>query len=296
VVEKLHVTVGDRVAAGQLLAELSRVELETQVRRAEAVLQNATADLAFSEPELGRARQLAAVGGVSAAELSGAERAVESSRARVREARAALEAATTQLGYTEIRAPIGGVVASVSTHEGETVAASFAAPTFLTIVNLDRLEVWAYVDETDIGRIRPGQDATFTVDSYPDQPFEGRVTAIRPTAEVRDNVVNYVTLIAFVNRADRLLRPEMTTTVHIALDRKAAALAVPNGALRRDAGGSYVLVASGAGTDRRAVTVGFRGADFTELTSGVQEGERVVLGAALPAAPGNASSMSRGTR
>ncbi len=92
---------------------------------------------------------------------------------------------------------MAGVVASVSTQEGETVAASFAAPTFVTLLDLARLEVWAYVDETDIGRIHRGQDATFTVDTYGDDEFAGRVTAIYPQAEIRDNVVNYVAVIRF---------------------------------------------------------------------------------------------------
>lgn len=291
IVERLHVTVGDRVRAGQPLAELARVEFETQVRRAEAVRLNAASELAYTEKELSRTRQLAGIGGATDAELAAAIRAVDASQARLREADAALEAAGVQLGYASIRAPIAGVVATVSTQEGETVAASFAAPTFLTIVDLTRLEVQAYVDETDIGRVRVGQRATFTVDTWPDQPFAGRVTAIRPTAEVRDNVVNYVTLIEFQNQEDRLLRPDMTTTINIELDGRPGALSVPNGALRRDSGGPWVLVAGPAGPERRTVETGFRGAEFTEVISGVHEGERVITGstaacAAEAAAPG----------
>src|SRR5207248_1630317 len=130
-------------------------------------------------------------------------------------ARANLDFAAAQLDYSKIVAPIGGVVASVATQEGETVAASFAAPTFVTLIDLSRLEVWAYVDETDIGRIRVGQPARFTVDTYGDQEFAGRVTAIYPRPEIRDNVVNYVTVIRFDPPRDRTLRPEMTTTVRI---------------------------------------------------------------------------------
>ncbi|MGH7718206.1 MAG: efflux RND transporter periplasmic adaptor subunit [Gemmatimonadaceae bacterium] len=280
VLRRLHVTVGDRVRAGQLLAELDRVEFETLVERAEAMRLNAVAERAFAEEDLQRTRQLVERNAATTAQLSSAQRTVETTRAKEREAMAALQAAQVQLGYTSIRAPISGIVASVSTQEGETVAASFAAPTFLTIVDLSRLEVWAYVDETDIGRIQVGQSARFRVDTYSDEAFEGRVTAVRPTAEVRDNVVNYVTLIEFENRGDRLLRPEMTTTVNIVLEGRDAALAVPNGAMRRDSGGSFVLVPTQGGIDRRNVAVGFRGSVFTELLSGVQTGERVVLGQA----------------
>jgi macrolide-specific efflux system membrane fusion protein len=280
VVQRLHVTIGDRVRADELLAELDRTAFETQVQRAEAALAAATAERGWAEQEYGRVRPLADSGHATPAELSQAVRAMETARAREREGAAALDAARVQLGYTTIRAPIPGVVASVSTQEGETVAASFAAPTFLTIVDLARLEVWAYVDETDIGRIRVGQRVRFTVDTYPDEAFEGRVTAIRPTAEIRDNVVTYVTIIEFENRPDRLLRPEMTATITITIEGRNGALSVPNGALRRDAEGPHVLVAGRGGLERRAVSVGFRGAEFAEIRSGVQAGERVLVGRA----------------
>ncbi|MGH7561491.1 MAG: efflux RND transporter periplasmic adaptor subunit [Gemmatimonadales bacterium] len=276
VVNRLHVTVGDRVVAGQLLAELGPVEFETQVARAEAAKASATSDRVWAERQHERARQLAKSGGIATADLDQAERNLETSRAKEREATAALDAARVQLSYTRIHAPIGGVVGTVSTQEGETVAASFAAPTFLTIVDLGRLEVQAYVDETDIGRIVVGQRATFTVDTWPDETFEGRVTAVRPTAELRDNVVNYVTLIEFRNRTDRLLRPEMTATINVVVEGRRNALSVPNGALRREAGGTYVLVESRGAVERRPVTAGLRGSAFTEILSGLRQGERVV--------------------
>ncbi len=281
VVQHLYVTIGDRVRAGQLLAELDPTAFATEVERAVAARSAATAELVWAEQEHERVRRLSDGEFATAADLAEAVRALATARAREREASAALEAARVQMGYTAISAPIPGVVASVSTQEGETVAASFAAPTFLTIVDLARLEVWAYVDETDIGRIRVGQRARFTVDTYPDDAFEGRVTAIRPTAEIRDNVVNYVTIIEFRNAPDRLLRPEMTATITIEIEGRSGALSVPNGALRRDAGGSYVLVPTATGSaTRRSVSVGFRGAEFAEIRSGLRTGERVLVGRA----------------
>jgi HlyD family secretion protein len=258
------------------------VEFETQVERAEAARLSATAERTYAESDFNRVQQLAATGATTPAELSAAQRTLDTARAKEREASAALATAQVQLEYTKIRAPISGVIATVSTQEGETVAASFAAPTFLTIVNLDRLDVWAFVDETDIGRIKVGQQARFTVDTYQGHEFTGRVTAIRPTAEIRDNVVNYVTLIELHNRAELLLRPEMTTTVNIELDGRKDVLAVPNAALRRDSEGSYLLV---NGNERRNVRVGFRGTDYTELLSGARAGERVMTGAAQPCQP-----------
>jgi macrolide-specific efflux system membrane fusion protein len=278
ILRALHVTTGDAVDAGELLAELDPVEFETQVKRAEAVRVNAEAERRFADGEQDRMRQLNDRGAATAVELAAAVRAAETARAREREAEAVLEAARVQLGYTSIRSPIRGIVASVSTQEGETVAASFAAPTFVTVVDLTRLEVQAYVDETDIGRIEVGQRARFRVDTWPDEPFEGRVTAIRPTAEVRDNVVNYVTLIRIDPGSGRVLRPEMTATIDILLEGREQVIAIPNAALRRDAAGPWVLVPAGGGVERRDIQVGFRGSDFTEVISGLDDGERVVLG------------------
>jgi HlyD family secretion protein len=279
VLRRVHVTSGQRVEAGQLLAELDPAEAQTSLDRAEAVLATAVAEEAFSQREYDRAQTLSAREFIPAAELSAALRAVETNAARVREARAAVASARVQLGYTEIRAPISGVVGTVSTQEGETIAASLAAPTFLTIVDLSRLELWAYIDETDVGLVAAGQRATFTVSTFPDAEFGGRVVAIRPTADVIDNVVTYITRIAIDRRGNRQLRPEMTATLRIARDGREAALAVPNAALRRDAEGSFVLVLAATGIERRPVQVGFRGSEHSEILDGLSAGERVTLGA-----------------
>lgn len=170
----------------------------------------------------------------------------------------------------------------MATQEGETVAASLAAPTFVTLVDLDRLEVWAYVDETDIGRIRKGQAATFTVDTYPDHPFEGRVSAVYPQAEIRDNVVNYVAVVTFDPPRDRTLRPEMTAAVRIAIETRENVLTVPRRALRREEGRSYVLT---PGAEKRWVKVGSRDETDCEIVEGLREGDEVLLDEAKAPAP-----------
>jgi RND family efflux transporter MFP subunit len=279
VLRRVHVTSGQRVEAGQLLAELDPAEAQAALDRAEAVLATSAAELAFAEREYTRAQTLSAREFIPAAELSAALRAVETNGARVREARAAVASARVQLGYTEIRAPISGVVGTVNTQEGETIAASLAAPTFLTIVDLSRLELWAYIDETDVGLVAPNQRATFTVSTFPDAEFRGRVVAIRPTADVIDNVVTYITRIAIDGRSGGQLRPEMTATLRIARDGRQAALAVPNGALRRDTDGSFVFVQTATGAERREVRVGFRGSEHSEILAGLTAGEHVTLGA-----------------
>ena len=220
VVQRLFVRVGDIVRAGDPLAELDDRDLDARRNEAQAALDLADANLDYTRADLRRRRDLNAAALLADSDLDLALRAFNVAEQQREGAKAALTYATTQLGYTKIIAPISGVVASVSTQEGETVAASFATPTFVTLVDLERLEVWAYVDETDIGRIRVGQPAKFTVDTYGDEEFDGRVTAIYPKPEIRDNVVNYVTVIRFDPPRDRTLRPEMTTTVRIALENQ----------------------------------------------------------------------------
>ncbi|MDH3734217.1 MAG: efflux RND transporter periplasmic adaptor subunit, partial [Gemmatimonadota bacterium] len=183
VLRRLYVTVGDRVRQGDLLAELDPTEFEARREQAAASLETARIEHGFARQQFERAQGLLEGQVIAQTEYDEAERAFKTAGARVREAEASLRSSEIQVDFTKIRAPIAGVVASVTTQVGETVAASFAAPTFVTIIDLDRLEVWAYVDETDIGRIEVGQDATFTVDTYLGTDFEGVVTAIQPQAE-----------------------------------------------------------------------------------------------------------------
>jgi RND family efflux transporter MFP subunit len=279
VLQRLYVTVGDRVREGQLLAQLDSTELTARLRQAEAALANAQAENNYAVEEYGRATDLREKGIIPDTEMSLMERQRDVTASQVAQAKANLEAAQIQLDYTKIYAPISGVVAEVTTQVGETVAASFAAPTFVTIINLDRLEVWAYVDETDIGRVEVGQRAVFTVDTYSGTDFTGTVTAIRPMAEIQDAVVNYVTVIDIVERHGRILRPEMTTTVNIELERRDDVLAIPNRAVRRDRAGTYAFLMENGARIRRNIRVGYRDRDYSEVVEGLKEGDRIVVGA-----------------
>jgi HlyD family secretion protein len=218
VLQRLHVTVGDRVTAGQLLAELDPTERQARVDQAAAQLATARATLAYATAEYERATPLVKGDVITRAEFDAVKRSFDMATAQMAETEALLRSAEIELGYTRIHAPIAGVVAGVATQVGETVAASFAAPTFVSIIDLDRLEVWAYVDETEIGRVDVGQTASFTVDTYPGVQFGATVYAIQPKAEIIDNVVNYVTRLEITDRQGRTLRPEMTTTVNIVVD------------------------------------------------------------------------------
>ncbi len=278
VLERLYVTVGDRVREGQLLAQLDSTELTARVKQAEAALENAEADHAYAVQEYARAIVLREKAIIPEVEMALMERQRDVATSQVRQAEASLESARIQLGYTKIYAPISGVVAGVATQVGETVAASFTSPTFVTIIDLDRLEVWAYVDETDIGRVEVGQRAVFTVDTYTDTDFDGKVTAIRPMAEIQDAVVNYVTVIEIAAGHGKVLRPEMTTTVNIMLERRENVIVIPNSAVRRDRDGTYAFVMRRGERFRRDIRVGYHGREYTEVVEGLNEGDRVVVG------------------
>jgi RND family efflux transporter MFP subunit len=276
VVARLHVRIGDRVQRGQLLAELETRELAARRDQAEAALAAAEAATAFAQSDFLRRRELHAAALLSAADLDLSERARRVAAEQRAEAAAGLDFARTQLGYARITAPIAGIVASVSTQEGETVAASLSAPTFVTLVDLARLEVWAYVDETDIGRVETGQSARFTVDTYADHEFLGRVTAVYPQAEIRDNVVNYVAVVTFDPPRDRTLRPEMTATVRVAQGAPGEVLALPRRAVRREEGRTFVVAADGT---RRDVALGTRDETHVQIADGLREGDEVVVAA-----------------
>jgi RND family efflux transporter MFP subunit len=278
VVRRLHARIGDRVVKGQLLAELESGELMARRDQAAASLASVHAARDFAVAEIARKRRLAAAEALAPSELELAERSVAVARAAVEEARANLAFTRTQLGQTRIEAPIAGVVSSVATQEGETVSASLTAPTFVTIVDLARLEVWAYVDETDIGRIRVGLPARFSVDAYPDRELEGRVEAIYPKAEIRDNVVNYVAVVRFPPPPQDLLRPEMTASVRLVLDHRGDALTVPRRAVRRERGRTFVLVHQAGRLTRRWVSTGSRDEQRVEIVEGLGEGDVVVIG------------------
>jgi len=278
IVRRLKANIGDKVRKGDVLAELDATEFQARYDQASAALETAEAGLDFARLDLERKRSLLAQQFVPQEQVDLAEKALRVAEAQVRQAGANLDYAQIQMGYTRITAPISGAVASVSTQEGETVAASFSAPTFVTIIDLDRLEVWAYVDETDIGRIRPGQRARFAVDTYPDVEFEGEVMTVYPRAVVQDNVVNYIATIRIADRKGRALRPEMTATVNIVLEKRAGVVAVPYDAVRRERGERFVYVMEGQTPVRRPVVVGWRDGGFLEIRSGLAAGEQVALG------------------
>jgi multidrug efflux pump subunit AcrA (membrane-fusion protein) len=308
--DDLHAAVekarADLAAAEAKLATVRNGARTQEIQAADAALRQAEANRLLAEVNLDRYRQLYQDGGIALQVVETAARDydvtvaqvrtareqlslirekytpedVQYAEAEVQQTRAALRIAEANLGYATITAPMGGVVASVSTQQGETVTSGSAAaqaPTFVTIIDLNRLQVDAYVDETDIGKVRVGQDATFTVDAFPDTEFSGKVTAIYPKALIQQNVVTYDVVIA-IDNLEGLLRPDMTTNTTITVAKREKALAIPNQAVRREDGDRVVFVQEGDRLVRRPVKTGWKDKTYTEVLSGLKDGERVVVG------------------
>jgi HlyD family secretion protein len=169
---------------------------------------------------------------VAKAQVESATSQVESSKAQVEQAKAALKMAETNLRYTTIRSPVNGTVISRNVDVGQTVAASLQAPTLFTIAkDLAQMQVDTNVSEADVGRIAVGQDATFTVDAYPERVFRGRVSEIRNAPIIVQNVVTYDVVILVENK-DLKLKPGMTANVSVMIDHRDGVLKIPNAALR----------------------------------------------------------------
>lgn len=275
--EHLYVQVGDRVRKGQVLAVLEQKDLKATVARSEAALLAAQAAVRYAEANYRRLEELLPKGFVSQDAVDAAKRTWESARADVKSASAQLDYAKVQLSYATVTSPIDGVVGSVSTQEGETVAASLAAPTFVTIIDLSRLEVDAFVDEVDIGGVKVGQKATFTVDAFPDKVFAAEVEAIYPQAVIQDNVVNYTVILKILDPFEGLLRPQMTASVTITLDTVKGVLVVPSRAVRRQDGKTVVMVPGPKGPVPRPVTLGRDFGDVVQVKAGLSEGDRVLV-------------------
>ncbi len=276
-VVSLPVEVGDNVEPGQLLAELDTTALEAAADQVRADVALARPRVALAESVLKRRQQLAGQGLASAEDLETAQRDLAVERARLEASKARLRSAEIILAYTRITAPIRGVVAEVTTREGETVAADFSAPTFVTILDLDRLEVLAYVDETDIGRVEVGQTATFTVDTYPEMEFKAIVNTIQPRAELQNSVVNYVVRLDFETIEGFILRPEMTAHVRLMVAEREDVLTVPRNALKRRDGRQFLLVQREDGWVETNVRTGWRSESSVEILTGVSQGDVIEL-------------------
>ena len=284
-VEKLYANIGDVVKKGQVIARLEQEDLKAKVNEANMNLKVNAANLDLAQKTLQRMQNLYAKDFVSKDKVDVAERDYKSAVAQSEQIKETIRYNETQMSYANIYAPISGVIASVATQQGETVSASsLNVPTFVTIVDLNRLEIYAYVDETDIGKIKPGLEATFTVDSFPDKDFKGNVTAIYPKATLQDNVVYYITVISIENPEGKL-KPDMTVNATILLNKRDNVLAVPNKSIKREGGKKVVTVLENNKPVQKTVKTGWKDSAYTEITEGLKEGDKVVIGEAAKKEP-----------
>jgi len=276
-VEHLYANIGDRVKKGQVLVRLEQDDLKARADQAEASYLEAKAAFDKAKIDLERDKPLAKEGYISQQNIDVLQNAYDMTNARLMKAKADQDYAKAQLSYATITAPISGTIASVTTQQGETVAAGLSAPTFITIIDLNKLEVNAYVDETDVGKIGVGQESLFTVDTFADKDFKGKVTAIYPRAVLQENVVNYITLISIENSEGKL-KPDMTANVTITLKKKKGVLAIPGAAVVREGGKKFVMLQAKDGkATRREVKTGWKEGTYLEITSGLREGDTVQI-------------------
>lgn len=230
-IAKLNVDYNDRVKKGEVLAVLDQSLFKAAVNEAAATVQKARAELAQAEDNFRRNKPLRAKGYLSEQEFLPYQTAVATAQADLASAQAGLARARTNLDYTVIRSPIDGIIIARNVDAGQTVAASFNTPTLFVIAkDLSHMQIEATVDESDIGQIRQGQAARFTVEAYPNKTFSGKVTQIRLQPQTISNVVNY-TVIVQAGNDQGLLLPGMTATIDFVVARVKNALLVPNAAL-----------------------------------------------------------------
>jgi HlyD family secretion protein len=288
----LYVDYNSVVKKGQVIAELDKTNLTSELKTAQANLSSAQSTLNYEQTNFNRYQTLFNKGLVSADEYETAKLSYLKAKEQVNTSRESVQKAQTNLGYATITSPIDGVVLSKAVEEGQTVAASFNTPELFTIAqDLTDMRVIADIDEADIGGVKEGQRVTFTVDAFPDDHFEGQVTQVRQQATTESNVVTYEVVISAPNN-DLKLKPGLTANVTIYTMEKNDVMAVPSKALRfipneallteqqkvEDCEGDFkVWTKEGDVFKAHKVEVGTTNGLLTEIISGIAEGSDVLV-------------------
>lgn len=274
IVKKLNVTVGSHVRAGDVIAEIDDRPILARLADADAQIALDRAGLERAQVDERRAEELAAQSLIPAQQAEDLKLARNEAQAKYMKSVRDRDLVKVDLDYVDIRAPISGTIASVSTQQGETVASSFAAPTFVTIIGEHALELVAMVDETDIANVHRRDPARFTVDAYPTRDFTGIVENIAPKATIVSGVVNYEVTIK-LGQDESLLKPDMTANVTIQTAQRQAVVLQAD-AVHREGDQSFVELVTKASPERRFVVTGNRDAGWVEIKRGVSPGESVL--------------------
>jgi RND family efflux transporter MFP subunit len=275
IVKKLNVTIGSHVRAGALIAEIDDATIAARLADAEAQDNLDQSSLERAQVNYERAHKLASQGLIPLQQEQDLQLALREARAKYQKSLRDRDLVKVDLNYVDIRAPISGTVASVSTQEGETVAASFTAPTFVTIIADNALQLVAMVDETDIANVRTGNPVTFTVDSFSSRDFPAVVAGIAPKATIVSGVVNYEVTIN-ISKGARLLKPDMTANVAIQTAQHEALL-LPVAAVQQEGDQSFVYIPGKGGPEKKPVIVGNKDRGMIEIKKGVSPADNVLL-------------------
>lgn len=293
IVSKLFVDYNSVVKKGQVIAELDKTNLMSQLNTAKTQLATAQSQLNYQTANYKRYKTLFEKGLVAADDFDNAKLSYTQAKEQVASAKEEVQRAQTNLGYATITSPIDGVVLSKSVEEGQTVAASFSTPELFTIAqDLTNMQVVADVDEADIGDVKEGERVTFTVDAYPDDTFEGEVKQVRQEATTTNNVVTYEVVISAPN-ADLKLKPGLTANVTIYTAERKGVLSVPSKALRftpqKETVGKMKIVDAANAKNKvwtiegnsivaHKVNIGMTDGTNTQIVGGIAEGTKVITG------------------
>ena len=293
IVSKLFVDYNSVVKKGQVIAELDKTNLMSQLNTAKTQLATAQSQLNYQTANYKRYKTLFEKGLVAADDFDNAKLSYTQAKEQVVSAKEEVQRAQTNLGYATITSPIDGVVLSKSVEEGQTVAASFSTPELFTIAqDLTNMQVVADVDEADIGDVKEGERVTFTVDAYPDDTFEGEVKQVRQEATTTNNVVTYEVVISAPN-ADLKLKPGLTANVTIYTAERKGVLSVPSKALRftpqKETVGKMKIVDVANAKNKvwtiednsivaHKVNIGMTDGTNTQIVGGIAEGTKVITG------------------
>lgn len=293
IVSKLFVDYNSVVKKGQVIAELDKTNLMSQLNTAKTQLATAQSQLNYQTANYKRYKTLFEKGLVAADDFDNAKLSYTQAKEQVVSAKEEVQRAQTNLGYATITSPIDGVVLSKSVEEGQTVAASFSTPELFTIAqDLTNMQVVADVDEADIGDVKEGERVTFTVDAYSDDTFEGEVKQVRQEATTTNNVVTYEVVISAPN-ADLKLKPGLTANVTIYTAERKGVLSVPSKALRftpqKETVGKMKIVdvanaknkvwtIEGNSIVAHKVNIGMTDGTNTQIVGGIAEGTKVITG------------------
>jgi multidrug efflux pump subunit AcrA (membrane-fusion protein) len=316
---KMKVKVGDKVKTGQLIALIDSREAQKGVEQSKAALQSAEntltqveltypervkeakANYDYAKTNYEREKELLKHEYTTKDSVDKAKSQFEAteanlkrlqdeyrtqlkiSKANIEDRAAQLHQQETKLTYTKIYAPISGIVSDVTAQEGETIVAGLQVANLVTVLDPARLEMWIYIDETDIGRVRLGQQVEYYVDTFPNKIFNGAISKIYPQPVVKDNIVYYLAIVKVSTEDSSFLKPEMTTHVKIIFEEKQNILTAPNAAIKFEKGKQIAYKVLGPDNAQKIeMKIGIRGEEKTEILSGATEGDMLATKLILP--------------